>query len=88
MKISDNLKMFTECQQFRYGRIPICFLGDFCQLEPINGDCIYTNLNGLYWQQALNCMVELKGTHRFSNCPDYQRIITSLREGIFTDEDG
>ena len=32
-------------------------------------------------------MVELKGTHRFSNCPDYQRIITSLREGIFTDED-
>ena len=24
-KISANLKMFTECQEFQYGRIPICF---------------------------------------------------------------
>jgi hypothetical protein len=59
-KISANLKMFTECQEFQYGRIPICFLCDFCQLEPIQGKCIYTNLCGLSWHQALNCMVELK----------------------------
>jgi PIF1-like helicase len=45
MKISDKLKMFTECQQFQYGSIPICFWGDFCQLEPITGSCIYTNLS-------------------------------------------
>ena len=35
----------------------------------------------------MNCMVELKGTHRFSNCSDYKRIMTSLRKGILTDED-
>ena len=67
--------------------VPICFLGDFCQLEPIQGKCIYTNLCGLYLHQALNCMVELKVTHRFSNCSDYKRIMTIMREGILTDED-
>jgi hypothetical protein len=76
----------VSCQ---YGCIPICFLGDFYQLEPIEGKCMYTNPCGLYWHQALNCMVELtvKGTHRFSNCSDYKRIMTSLGEGILTDED-
>jgi hypothetical protein len=29
----------------------------------------------------------IKGTHRFSNCSDFKRIMTSMREGIFTDED-
>ena len=28
-----------------------------------------------------NNSVELKGTHRFSNCPEYSRITTSIREG-------
>mgnify|MGYP006050224515 CR=1 FL=1 len=28
-----------------------------------------------------NNSVELKGTHRFSNCPEYRRITTSIREG-------
>ena len=32
-------------------------------------------------------MVELKVTHRFSNCSDYKRIMTIMREGILTDED-
>ena len=46
------------------------------------------HLHQFLWPvQALNCMVELKGTHRFSNCSDYKRIMTSLRKGILTDED-
>ena len=66
-KISNNLKTFTECQEYIYGKHAICFLGDFCQLETIGGDCIYKNRNGIFWEQALTCMVELKGTHRFND---------------------
>jgi hypothetical protein len=47
-KISNNLKEFTECQKHIYGKHAICFLGDFCQLEAIRGDCIYKNQNGIY----------------------------------------
>ena len=32
-------------------------------------------------------MVELKGTHRFSKCPGYQRIMTSLRKGKLSRKD-
>jgi cAMP phosphodiesterase len=70
VKISESLKDFTECQKYIYGKHAICFLGDFCQLEAIGGNCIYKNRNGIYWEQALSCMVELKGTHRFNNCND------------------
>jgi hypothetical protein len=42
-----------------------CFLGNFCQLEVIGGDSIYKNRNGIYWEQSLTCMVELKGTVDF-----------------------
>jgi hypothetical protein len=63
-KMSENLKSFTEYREHIYSKHAICFLGDFCQLEPIGGGCIYKYQNGIYWEQALTYMVELKGTHR------------------------
>jgi hypothetical protein len=42
-KISDNLKEFTECQKYMYGKHAICFPGDLCQPDTIGGDCIYKN---------------------------------------------
>jgi hypothetical protein len=85
--ISKNLRAFTECHEHIYGKHPICFLGDFCQIESIGGDTIYKNRNGIYWEQALNVMVELKGTHRFSGCPDMQRIMMNMRNGSMSSED-
>ena len=87
MKMSANLKNFTECRTHIYGKHPICFLGDFCQLEPVGEVGIYNTRNGIYWEQALNCMVELKGTHRFENCPDMKRIMPNLRNGVLSEED-
>ena len=81
-KISNNLKSFTECHEHIYGKHAICFLGDFCQLEAIGGDCIYRNRNGIYWEQALTSMVELKGTHRFNDCPDMKMIMPNMRDGF------
>jgi hypothetical protein len=77
-KISENLKSFTECREHVYGKHAICFLGDFCQLEAIGGDCIYKHRNGIYWEQALTCKVELKGTHRFNDCPDIKTIMPNI----------
>jgi hypothetical protein len=86
-KISKNLKAFSECHEHIYGKHAICFLGDFCQLEAIGGDCIYKNRNGIYWEQALNCMVELRGTHRFNDCPDMKRIMPNMRDGMLSAEE-
>jgi cAMP phosphodiesterase len=80
-KISSNMKAFTECQKYIYNKHAICFLWDFCQLEAIGGDCIYKNQNGIYWEQALTCMVELKGTHCFNNCVNMKTIMPNMRDG-------
>jgi hypothetical protein len=79
-KTSGFLQNATECTEFQYGRAAICFLGDFCQLETIDKDVIYKQPYGIYWEQALNCMVELKGTHRYKDCPDMQRIMPDMRQ--------
>ena len=87
VKISENLKEFTECQKYIYGKHAICFLGDFCQLEAIGGDCIYKNRNGIYWEQTLTCMVELKGSHRFNDCADMKTIMPNMRDGVLSAEE-
>lgn len=84
---SKNLKAFTECHENIYGKHGICFLGDFCQLEAIGKDLIYENRNGIFWEQSLNCMVELKGTHRFNSCEDMKRIMPNIRDGVLSSED-
>jgi hypothetical protein len=86
-KTSTFLQNATECTEFQYGRAAICFLGDFCQLETIDKDVIYKQKYGIYWEQALNCLVELKGTHRYKNCPEMQRIMPEMRNNGLSDAD-
>ena len=87
-KLSNNLQNFTETRDWQYGKTAIVFLGDFCQLEPIGENCIYKHPNGIYWEQALTNLVELKGTHRYSECQHMQRIMPMLRDtGILSDAD-
>jgi hypothetical protein len=87
--ISKNLRSFTQCTDgdHIYGKHGICFLGDFCQLEAIGGDLIYQNRNGIYWEQALNCMVELKGTHRFNSCEEMKKVMPNMRNGVLSAKD-
>ena len=84
---SKNLQAFTQCQRHIYGKHGICFLGDFCQLDPIKRAPIYKHRNGIYWEQALNCMVELKGTHRFNDCEDMRTIMPNMRDGVLSADD-
>ena len=86
-KLSSNLKAYTETPECQYGKVGMVFLGDFCQLEPIGGDPIYLQENGILWEQALTAMVELKGTHRYLNCPEMQRIMPGIRENGLSELD-
>ncbi len=47
---SHFLQQATECNEFQYGKAAMCFLGDFCQLETIDKDVIYKQVDGIYWE--------------------------------------
>jgi len=79
-KLSLHLQWFTECVDHRFGSTAVVFLGDFCQLECIGGDPIFTEEKSIHWEQALTHMVELKGTHRYAQCPELSRILPEMRE--------
>ena len=90
-KVLVNVSLFLENvsespHDIKYGKKAICFLGDFCQLEAIGQDLIYNRPGGMYWEQALNCVVELKGTHRYQDCALYGRIMTEIRNKGLSDE--
>jgi hypothetical protein len=85
---SLRLQQFTQRNDITFGNMAIAFLGDFCQLEPIGGNSIYKHENGIFWEQALTCMVELKGLHRYKHCDTLTRIMPKLRAtGTLTDAD-
>ena len=83
--LSSHLQEFTECRERQFGKHPIVFLGDFCQLECINGKCIYLHEDSIQWEQALTCMVELQGTHRYSKCHEMKNIMPKVRQRGLTD---
>ena len=87
-RISSNLQSFTNCTEYIYGSIDMLFLGDFCQLDAIGGNQIYLEKqqNGMMWGQTLNCLVELKGTHRFKD-PFMQRVMSDIRREGLSNED-
>jgi hypothetical protein len=80
-KLSQNLQSFTECTNEAYGNIAIVFIGDFCQLAPVMGVEIYTKERAYVWEQCLNSLVELKGTHRYRDCPILAKAMPELRDG-------
>lgn len=85
-KLSLHLQQFTQCHDYLYGSVAMCFLGDFRQLEPIGGNSAYKHEEGMYWEQALTSMIELKGTHRFQNCPILKKILPQLRDTGLSEE--
>lgn len=85
-KLSSNLQKFTSTYDEMYGSMNICFIGDFLQLEPIGGRPAYQFPGSIYWENVLNCMVELKGMWRFKNCPNLLKAFPILRVEGMTEE--
>ena len=68
-KLCMQLQEISENYDELFGSIPILFIGDFLQLEPSGDTAIYFAKPSVYWEDALNMMVELNGYWRFKNCP-------------------
>jgi hypothetical protein len=85
-KMSEHIRMFTQDFSRPYGSLPMAFLGDFCQLECIGNNTIFSHPRSVYWEQALTAMVELKGTHRYSKCGTLTKIMPGLRDIGMTEE--
>jgi hypothetical protein len=45
------------------------------------------NQNGIYWKQALTCMVELKGTHHFNGCDNMKTIMPNMQDEVLSTEE-
>jgi hypothetical protein len=91
VKLSSRLQSLTEnpsSQGRPFGSANLVFLGDFHQLEPIDGKngSIYNYEHSMFFENALNCMVELTGTHRFQNCPVFSKLMPELRKGNLSPE--
>jgi hypothetical protein len=48
VKLSDNTQALSEYHDSMYGKIPMVFLGDFCQLEGIGGSPIFSGAPSMY----------------------------------------
>ena len=83
-QLSKRLQQLSEENEIAFGKIPIVFIGDFMQLEPINSkDAIYKTEESYYWEEQLNILVELQGKWRFKDCPKLQETFDVIRkEGI------
>lgn len=78
-KLSKNLQRLTEDKSQPYGSMPIVFIGDFFQLEPVSHDEIYRHTGTELWEAGLNMLVELKGEWRFKKCEQLRRAFSEFR---------
>ena len=79
--LSAKLQAYTEHPTETYGNIAMVFLGDFCQLPTIAGQNIYCNETSMFWEKALNQMVELEGHHRYADDPELGKAMAAARNG-------
>ena len=69
-----------------FGGIHIIFAGDFRQLDPVGKDPIHVTgcQRFINW---VNCYIELDGMHRYTNDPEWGRLLMRFRNGRVTVQD-
>jgi hypothetical protein len=88
IKIEERVRYLKDKPCAIYGGIDVIFCGDLRQLEPFGLG--QTPLHGKVFNQfhgALNCYLELEGTHRFADDPDWGMLLMRFRNGILTEKD-
>ena len=71
-----------------FGGMNIIFCGDFRQLEPCTGKALYSsNHADKKWVHSINVYIELKGTWRFKDDPEWGRILSRIRSNTHTMHD-
>jgi hypothetical protein len=74
-----------ECKRISIRESCHVFSGAFANLK-LSTKTSFTSRSMEYIGNNLICLVELKGTHRYKNCPVLQRIMPKMRnEGLSAD---
>ena len=85
-QLDRSLKCLKEEPSLTYGGIHVIFCGDFHQLPPVGAPSIWEE-SRLLWHCVLNSFVELNGTWRFTDDPEWGAILGRMRMGLTTTED-
>ena len=87
-RIHECLKTLMENSYLKCGGINVVFAGDYCQLEPVcQGKPVYKESFVPEFHGTLNCFMELNGTHRFRDDPEYGERLGRFRRGEPTRKD-
>jgi PIF1-like helicase/Helitron helicase-like domain at N-terminus len=80
--INDKLKVLKQCSYKIFGGINVIFCGDFRQLEPVGNakKPLYEDELPLF-EDSINCYIELKGSWRFQEDPQWGALLTKFRDG-------
>ena len=70
-----------------YGGLNVVYAGDFSQLEPPCQPTVYGGKECPAFHSKLNSFIELNGQHRYSEDPEWGRLLSRFRAGKPTLED-
>ena len=83
-----NLCVLKQEMNSKYGNLNIVFSGDFRQLEPVGeGTKAIYKSSCPEFVQWINCFIEMNGLHRFSEDPQWGKLLRRFRDGTVTRED-
>jgi hypothetical protein len=88
IKIESRVRYLKDAAELPYGGIDVIFCGDLRQLEPFGKgqiplhEDIFNQFHG-----AVNCYLELHGTHRFADDPEWGMLLMRFRNGTLTEQD-
>ena len=81
-KIHECLKVLMARPYKLYGGINIVFSGDYSQLDPVRlKEKVHDSNNIPEFHHALNSFIELDGTHRFQDDPNWGKMLLRFRNG-------
>jgi hypothetical protein len=87
-QLDQKLKILKEEPNLTYGGVHVLFCGDFHQLPPIGGPSVSIWVQEqLLWHNVLNSFVELTGTWRFLEDPEWGEILGRIRMSRETEQD-
>jgi hypothetical protein len=87
-KIEERVKYLKDRPNDPYGGIDVIFCGDLRQLEPFGLGQIPLHDESFHeFHGMVNCYLELQGTHRFADDPEWGMILMRFRDGELTEAD-
>jgi hypothetical protein len=83
--LDQKLRVLMQNHTALFGGLHILFCGDFRQLQPFFAKPLYSPApSDRKWVNSITCYIELLGTHRFKEDPEWGALLGRLRNGLHT----